>query len=115
LAKSQKTSCHLIDKDIYIGAADRVASRLIAVRLPDDIVNERRRVAREKAKKKGYNPTEAHRFLLGWNLFITNVPRDVWTPQTVVKAYPMRWQLELILTVRPFFSEFRRFQHIVFL
>lgn len=92
----KKTSCDLIDKDICIGEADRVASRLIAVRLPDDIVNERRRVARRKAKKKGYNPTEAHLFLLGWNLFITNVPRDVWTHQTVMKAYPMRWQLELI-------------------
>jgi Transposase DDE domain len=92
----KKTSCDLIDKDICIGEADRVASRLIAVRLPDDIVNERRRVARRKAKKKGYNPTDSHLFLLGWNLFITNVPRDVWTPQTVIKAYPMRWQLELI-------------------
>lgn len=92
----KKTSCDLIDKAIFIGEADRVASRLIAVRLPDDIVNERRRVARQKAKKKGYTPTEAHLFLLAWNLFITNVPRGVWTPQTIVKAYPMRWQLELI-------------------
>jgi hypothetical protein len=90
------TSCDLIEKAIFIGEADRVASRLIAVRLPDDIVNERRRVARQKAKKKGYTPTEAHLFLLEWNLFITNVPREVWTPQTVVKAYPMRWQIELI-------------------
>jgi hypothetical protein len=92
----KKTSCDLIEKDIFIGATDRVASRLIAVRLPDDIVNERRRVARQKAKKKGYRPTQAHLFLLAWNLFITNVPRDIWTPQTVVQAYPMRWQLELI-------------------
>jgi Transposase DDE domain len=92
----KKTSCDLIDKDICIGEADRVVSRLIAARLPDDIVNERCRVARAKAKKKGYNPTEAHLFLLGWNLFITNVPRDVWTLQAAVKAYPMRWQLELI-------------------
>ena len=92
----RKTSCDLIEKVIFIGESDRVASRLIAVRLPDDIVNERRRVARQKAKKKGYQPTETHLFLLGWSLFITNVPRHIWTPQTVVKAYPMRWQVELI-------------------
>lgn len=92
----KKTSCDLIDKDIFMGEADRVPSRLIAVRLPDDIVNKRRRVARQKAKEKGYQPTQAHLFLLAWNLFITNVPCDVWTTQTVVKAYPMRWQLELI-------------------
>ena len=92
----KKTSCDLINKDIFIGEADRVPSRLIAVRLPDDIVNERRRVARQKAKEKGYQPTQAHLFLLAWNLFITNVPHDVWTPKTIMKAYTMRWQLELL-------------------
>ena len=92
----KKTTCDLIEQEVFIGEKDRVASRLIAVRLPDDIVNERRRVARQKAKKKGYTSTEAHLFLLGWNLFITNVPPGVWTPETVIKSYPIRWQIELI-------------------
>jgi hypothetical protein len=34
-------------------------------------------------------------FLLSWNLFITNVPGEVWTPETVIKAYPIRWQIEI--------------------
>ena len=81
---------------MFIGEKERVPSRLIAVRLPDEIVNELRRMARKKAKEKGYTPTEAHLFLLGWNLFITNVPGEVWTPETIIKAYPIRWQIELI-------------------
>jgi hypothetical protein len=52
-------------------------------------------VARKKAKEKGYTPTEAHLFLLGWNLFITNVPVEIWTPEAVIKAYPIRWQIEI--------------------
>jgi hypothetical protein len=92
----KETPFDTIEKGIFIGEKERVASRLIAVRLPDAIVNERRRVARKTAKKKGYTPTEAHLFLLAWNLFITNVPGEVWTPQTVVRAYPIRWQIELI-------------------
>ena len=80
---------------MFIGEKERVPSRLIAVRLPDEIVNERRRMARKKAKEKGYTPTEAHWFLLGWNLFITNVPGEVWTPETIIKAYPIRWQIEI--------------------
>jgi hypothetical protein len=86
----------IIEKAIYIGEKERIPSRLIAVRLPEAIVNERRRVARKKAKEKGYTPTKAHLFLLGWNLFITNVPGEIWAPETVIKAYPMRWQIELI-------------------
>ena len=85
-----------IEKAIFIGEKERVSSRLIAVRLPDAIVNERRRVARKTAKQKGYTPTDADLFLLAWNLFITNVPAEVWTPKTVVRAYPIRWQVELI-------------------
>jgi hypothetical protein len=92
----KETPFDIIEKAIFIGEKERVPSRLIAVRLPDAIVNERRRVARKKAKEKGYTPTAAHLFLLAWNLFITNVPSDIWTPGTVVKAYPIRWQIELI-------------------
>lgn len=92
----KKTTFDTIETEIFIGEKERVPSRLIAVRLPDDVVNERRRVAKKTAKKKGYTPTATHLFLLGWNLFITNVPGDIWTPETVIKSYPMRWQIELI-------------------
>ncbi len=85
-----------IEKPIFLGAKERVASRLIAYRLPEPIVNERRRIAKKKAKKKGYTPSKTHRELLAWNLFITNVPHTIWKTETVGKAYPIRWQVELI-------------------
>jgi DDE family transposase len=86
----------LIEKQISIGTQDLVAVRLIASRVPDHVVNERRRAAKKRAKKKGYTPSKAHLELLTWNLFITNVPSTVWSSLTVVKAYPIRWQIELI-------------------
>ena len=92
----QSVKVDMIETQIFIGAQERLPSRLIASRMPDDIVNERRRVARKNAKKKGYTPSKAHLELLSWNLFITNVPRTVWPPTTILKAYPIRWQVELI-------------------
>ena len=86
----------LLDKAIYLGARERVAARLIAARMPEAVVNERRRQARAVAKKRGYTPSHAHLTLLAWNLFITNVPGTVWTPATVCKAYSLRWQVELV-------------------
>src|SRR6266702_6180770 len=85
-----------IEKPIFLGAKERVASRLIAYRLPEPLVNERRRIAKKKAKKKGYTPSKTHLELLAWNLFITNVPHTIWKTETVGKAYPIRWQVELI-------------------
>jgi hypothetical protein len=86
----------LVEKAIFLGARERVAARLIAARMPEAVVNERRRKARQAARNRGYIPSHAHLTLLAWNLFITNVPGTVWTPETVCKAYPLRWQVELI-------------------
>jgi hypothetical protein len=86
----------VLEKSVLLGARDRVAARLIAVRMPDAIVNERRRQARAVAKKRGYTPSQAHLTLLAWNLFITNVPATVWPLQTVAIAYSLRWQVELV-------------------
>jgi hypothetical protein len=84
------------EKAIFLGAKERVAARLVAYRLPEPIVDVRRRGAYKKAKKKGYTPSQAHLKLLAWNLFITNVPRTLWKTETICKVYPLRWQIELI-------------------
>ena len=86
----------LLEKAVLLGTRDHVAARLIAVRMPAAIVNERRRQARAVAKKRGYTPSQAHLTLLAWNLFITNVPATVWPPKTVGIAYSFRWQVELV-------------------
>ena len=86
----------LLERPICLGAKERVAARLIASRVPEAIVNERRRKARKNAKKKGDTPSQAHLTLLAWNLFITNVPPTIWKTETVLKVYPLRWQIELI-------------------
>jgi hypothetical protein len=89
-------SCSFVEKAVVLGASERVPARLIAVRMPEAIVNERRRQAYAVAKKRGYTPSQAHLTLLAWNLFITNVPVTVWPPKTVGIAYSLRWQVELV-------------------
>jgi len=86
----------MIEKAVVLGAYECVPTRLIAVRMPEAIVNERRRQAHAAAKKQGYTPSQAHLALLAWNLFITNVPATVWSTRTVGIAYSLRWQVELV-------------------
>jgi hypothetical protein len=86
----------VLERAIVLGAYERIPARLVAVRMPDAIVNERRRQAHAAAKKAGYTPSQAHLTLLAWNLFITNVPPTVWPPTTVAVAYSLRWQVELV-------------------
>jgi hypothetical protein len=86
----------LLERPLFLGAQEPVAVRLIAARAPDAVVNERRRQARKAARKRGHTPSQAHLTLLAWNLFLTTVPRPVWTPTTVCTAYGLRWQVELV-------------------
>jgi hypothetical protein len=85
-----------LEKALYLGAREHVAVRLVAARVPEPVVNARRRQARKAARHRGYTPSEAHLSLLAWNLFITNGPATVWTPGTVCTAYALRWQVELV-------------------
>jgi DDE family transposase len=86
----------LVEKAVVLGAYERIPARLVAVRMPEAIVNERRRQAHAAAKKSGYTPSHVHLTLLAWNLFITNVPATVWSSKTVAVAYTLRWQVELV-------------------
>src|SRR5215471_5119757 len=86
----------VIEKAVVLGAYESVPARLIAIRMPEAIVNERRRQAYAVATKRGYTPSQAYLTLMAWNLFITNVPPTVWSSQTVGIAYSLRWQVELV-------------------
>ena len=81
---------------MVLGVYERIPTRLIAVRMPEAVVNERCRHAYATAKKAGSTPAQAHLTLLAWNLFITNVPATVWAAKTVAVAYAFRWQVELV-------------------
>lgn len=86
----------VVEKAVVLGAYEHVPARLIAIRMPEAIVNERRRQAYVVAKKRGYTPSQKHLTLMAWNLFIPNVPATVWPPTTVGIAYSLRWQIALV-------------------
>lgn len=85
-----------IETPIVLGAKERGACRLLASRVPESIVNDRRRKARKKAKKKGDTPSQAHLILLAWTLFLTHVPHTIGQMAAVFKASPLRGPIELI-------------------
>ena len=87
----------LFDQELLLGVQERLRVRFIAIRMPDEMANRRRHKARENARKKGDKPPSAEYLeLLGWSLFITNVPVEELTWKEVVVLYRARWQIELL-------------------
>jgi hypothetical protein len=64
--------------------------------VPEEVANRRRQQARETAKRKGRTPSAEYLELLGWSLFITNVPGEDLTWKAVIVLYRARWQIELL-------------------
>src|SRR6266481_2537227 len=61
---------HVIDLPVYIGH-ERVPCRLLAYRLPNPVVQERRRKALEEARKKGRQLSPEYLDWLSFGLYIT--------------------------------------------
>ena len=84
----------VIDLPVYIGH-ERVPCRLLAYRLPDHVVQERRRKALEEARKRGRELRQEYLDWLSFGFYITNVSQQVWPPKVVGTVYRLRWQVEL--------------------
>ena len=85
-----------LDVAVLLGSEQRVPSRLIALRAPQEVVARRRQKAYRKAQKSGRTPTAEHLEWCNWTIFVTNCPGDLLTWQEVVVLYRSRWQIELL-------------------
>ena len=83
------------DRQVLIGAQQRVALRLVAVPLPEQVANARRRKAKNNRDRR-CNISKRNLELLGWELFVTSVPDTIWNSQTVAQIYRIRWRIEII-------------------
>ena len=84
-----------IDAQVLLGAKANVPVRLVAVAVPPAVANQRRRKLRQN-RDQALNPSQEHFFLLGWNIFITNVDPQVWSASQIPAIYRLRWRIETI-------------------
>lgn len=91
----KKRGVTVIDKEVYI-TNKKEKVRIIIELLPDEIVNERLRKAKLVAKRKRYTLSNEYKKRAMFNIFITNISKDVITTQDVHQLYKFRWQIELI-------------------
>jgi hypothetical protein len=84
-----------IDINIKLGSSEKLPVRLVGEKLPDDVAAKRRREYRNNRDQK-LNPSKEHLEMLGWNLFVTNIPSSTWNAFTVLRVYSLRWRIEII-------------------
>jgi len=86
--------CHL-DWKVRIGAKKRLPVRIIAQRVPQRVFEQRVKKAKNDRHQDAKHSDEYYQ-MLAWTVLITNVPKEVWTPAQVLRAYQFRWRIEII-------------------
>lgn len=84
-----------LDIEVFLGEKEKLPVRLIALPVKEEIASERRRKARTNRDKR-CSPNKEYLYLLGWELFITNVGKEVLSPKDISELYFIRWRIETI-------------------
>lgn len=84
-----------LDREVLVGKEAKLPARLIMVRVPDDVVEQRQARIRADAKRRGQG--QANRQSLArakWTILITNVSREKLSVREVLVLQRARWQIE---------------------
>ena len=82
--------------DVLLGCHEQLPARLLAVRVPPEVANQRRRRLRREARDKGRTPSAENLAWADWTLLVTNAGADLLSlPEALVLARA-RWQIELL-------------------
>jgi len=86
-----------IDCPILLGLTDRLACRLIAWRVPEEVANRRRqKLIADMKSRKGKLPSAERLAWCSWSILVTSVGVKLLTPTEAAVLYRARWQIELL-------------------
>jgi len=85
-----------LELNLLVGCNVKLPCRVLVVRLPPDVIAERRRKAKANACRKGRTLSAEKLAWLAWNVYITNVPATMLALSQAVLIYTLRWQIELL-------------------
>ena len=85
-----------LDWEVRLGAEQRLRVRLLAVRVPQEVADQRRRRIRKEARDKGQAVSASALALADWTICVTTVPGPHLTVAEAVVLLRVRWQIELL-------------------
>jgi hypothetical protein len=85
-----------VELAVQLGVTHRLPVRLLAVRVPQAVADERRRRLWAAARKKGQMVSKARLRWADWTIYVTNAPAALLTFEEAHVLYRARWQIELL-------------------
>lgn len=95
----QQQKVDTVEIPILLGFKDRLPCRLLAVRVPPQVVEQRRRRLRQRMAKdarNGSTPSKKQLAFTEWTVFVTNAPANLLSLDEALIIARARWQIELL-------------------
>lgn len=86
----------VLDVPVELGIEERLPVRLLAIRVPQAVADQRRRRLKASARSGGHGVPKQTRALADWTLLVTNVPAAQATVADLEVLRRLRWQIELL-------------------
>jgi hypothetical protein len=99
-----------IDQMVLLGVKVKFPARLVALKVPKIVGDERRRKLLLNRDKRSI-PTKEQLALLDWEIFITNVSQNVLNSEQIAETYSLRWRIEIIFKTWKSNFSISNFQH----
>jgi hypothetical protein len=87
------------DLSVLLGCPARVPVRLLAVRVPPEVANQRRRGVTASARKHGHTPGAEILAWCDWTLLVPNAPATLLSLRAALVLLWARWQIELLFNL----------------
>ena len=84
---------NVLDMEVLLGKKEQLPVRLVAIKAPQHVEQERKRKMRKDKKAKR---SKDYWEMLGWTIYVTNVSDQVWKPMQILEVYGYRWRIEII-------------------
>jgi IS4 transposase len=86
----------MMEKQVFLGCKEQLASRLIFILVPEDKIAERIKKQKRKSERRNSKVKQQCLSALGLNLYVTNANNTLLPLEHVMLLYKIRWQIELI-------------------
>jgi len=88
-----------LERQVHVFHKQKLRLRLLAVRVPPEVAEQRRQRARQEAKKKGRPVSQKKLEMCEWNVLVTNAPPELISAADGWEIRRVRWQIELVFRV----------------
>lgn len=92
----ERQGTNRIDVSVRCGQKVQLRARLLAIRVPEAVANERRRKLHAEAKREGRTPSQRTLALAGWTVLLTTAPDELLSLEDALVLARARWQIELL-------------------